>query len=189
MHTFDEAAYWTDRYDSGKRSGQQLSHEHDFLVQEVQQRAEGCSSILDVGCGSGELALKYLKGLDQPWTGWDVSPKAIETVRQRGIGTGQVVNITGPLALGTADLVVCFNVLYHIPTEAKVQQLLENIATACSKTAMILAWNGRILERGPLGKHCFFRPMRPPPGHVVVEEKPIPGSPYKTLMVTRPFGD
>jgi len=189
MHTFDEAVYWTDRYDSGKRSGQQLSHEHEFLVQEVQRQAENCSSILDVGCGSGELALKYLRGLDQPWTGWDVSPKAIEAVRQRGIGTCQVVNITEPLALGTADLVVCFNVLYHIPTEAKALQLLENIATACSKTAMILTWNEQVLERGDLAKHCFLWPHWLPPGHALVDKRDVPGSPHKTLLVTRPLGD
>ena len=186
MVAFDEAAYWTARYDAGKRSGQQLNHEHEFLAAKMATRAQGCANILDIGCGSGELALRYLKGLDQPWTGWDVSPKAVATVRCRGIGGAQVVNITEPQALGTADLVVCFNVLYHVPTEAKVRQVLENIANACNKTAMILTWNETILERGALAKHCFLWPQWLPPGHALVEEKTIPGSPHKTLLVTRP---
>jgi len=195
MTAFDEAEFWRARYARREPSGAQLGHEHAFIVREVLRRAARHASILDVGCGDGTLAHKYLKGLDQRWTGWDVSPDAIQTLRRRGLGEAVETDITQPRNVGTADLVVCFNVLYHLPTEAKVRQVLANIANACSKTAMILTWNTRVLERGPLGKqgklakHCFLWPLWTPPGHEVVEEQTIPGSPHKTLLVTRPTDD
>lgn len=182
MSDFDEAAYWSDRHASGKRSGQQLPREHEFICQEVTRVAQGHTSIIDFGCGDGALAAKYLQLLEQDWTGLDISPKAIGVVRTRGIGTAEVADFTKPLE-HDADLAVCFNVLYHLPTEEKVRQVLANMASA--RTAMIVTWNESVLGGGPLSKHCFLWPRWVPPGHVVITEKVLPGSPHKVLLITQ----
>ena len=184
MQGFDEAAYWRKRYASGGRSGARRSDEHEWLVDQVRKWAHDCDDILDMGCGSGELAEKYVGA--RGWAGWDVAHHAVQKAQAKGLAAAQVNFSDGP-AHSPADLVICFNVLYHLPTPRKVAQALSNMATNARKRCLILTWNDMVLERfGELERHCFLWPLEAPPGHRVIWEGVIPCSPWKTLLVTEP---
>lgn len=86
-----------------------------FAAEEV----EDGSSVLDIGCGSGEF-LEYLQSQHSGLTleGTDVSKVAVESTQAKGFAA-RVVDMGTEEIAGTYDYITCFEVLEHIP-EAEV---------------------------------------------------------------------
>ena len=180
---FNEATYWRGRHRAGQPSGALLQAEHSFLCEQIQARSKPGDRVLDFGCGDGILASKYLlPGMD--WAGLDISPDAVRRSQRRGL-VARELDIAQPLPLGMADLadlVLCLNVLYHMPTRLKADQLLANLVIASRSLIMLVAW-----EREPaqLAPHCFYWPLSPLEGAREVERLALPGPGGKVLQVLR----
>jgi SAM-dependent methyltransferase len=89
------------------------------------------ATVLDVGCGRGFLvaALRHL-GIEA--TGIDLSAYAVGTAHPDAADHVRVADVTADLLPGPADLVVCFDVLEHLPAET-VPTVLTKLAGAASE--------------------------------------------------------
>jgi methionine biosynthesis protein MetW len=93
------------------------------------------SSVLDVGCGSGEF-LTYLASLEKPdmqLAGVDFSPRAVEMTREVGFDAECVDLVEGSIS-GTYDYVTCFEVLEHI---AEAEVALQTLRGAFRKQLLV----------------------------------------------------
>lgn len=205
--SYQEESYWENRYRKGGNSGPGLLSEREFLVERVKGAAQkhDVKSVLDIGIGTGELARMILDVLPRSmflpqlvgdwsrspdYTGVDISGSAIERA-------GDVIRCIECDAVESAfspkrDMVLCFNVHYHIATDARATALVKNVLESALRVVLFLTWNERILEREPLGAHCFYRPFELPDGSpfVISNSEPLPDSPHKTLYtLTRKSDD
>ena len=191
--TYQEATYWENRYRSGGNSGLGLSSEREFLVKRVKEAADEHSvqSILDVGVGTGELARMFLpliQNRNWPWhyTGIDISKTAISRILESNHYPHSVTCMVADIvekSFSPRDMVVCFNVHYHMATDERATKLIKNVLDSAVKVVLFLTWNERILEREPLGAHCFYRPFALPDDSnwTVSHTETLPDSPHKTL--------
>lgn len=202
--SYNEAEYWEERYRRGGSSGPGLSSERELLAQRVNEAAERYSahSILDVGVGTGELARMFLTPFilnrNTPWhyTGIDISKSAIERIlennhlpHQAALSVMVADIVEKPFF--PRDMVLCFNVHYHIATDERAAKLIKNVLESALKVVLFLTWNERVLERKPFGAHCFYRPFELPngSGFTILDSQPLPDSPHKTLYtLTRKNG-
>jgi SAM-dependent methyltransferase len=72
-------------------------------------------TVLEVGCGPGELSVRVQEELGVAVTAIDLSPRMVELARAAGVDArvGDVQEL--PLADGTFDCVVAAWVLFHVP--------------------------------------------------------------------------
>jgi SAM-dependent methyltransferase len=79
------------------------------------QYFEGASSVLDIGCGRGEL-LDLLKGRGITARGLDVNPEMVEACRARGLDatTGDALTHVASLADGSLGGIVAIQVIEHL---------------------------------------------------------------------------
>ena len=84
------------------------------------------ASIIDVGCGNGQLLLELRKLGFFNLTALDPSPKCIEDIRQQGINgvVGSVFDITSSIRY---DAIVLSGVLEHICDVARIMQTLKSL--------------------------------------------------------------
>ncbi|HET9787997.1 MAG TPA: class I SAM-dependent methyltransferase, partial [Pyrinomonadaceae bacterium] len=82
------------------------------------------SSVLDLGCGAGMLALLKRKGVTL--TGVDLSPACAEAARRNGYDSTLSAELTNlPLADASFDYVVSLDVIGHVGFEEKDAVLTE----------------------------------------------------------------
>jgi trans-aconitate methyltransferase len=89
-------------------------------------RQSGARNVLEIGCGSGQLAGYLTENLDlSSFTGVDFSPKAIEAATQ--IAPKATFVVADALAPATyereTDLIICTEVLEHIEEDLRVIDL------------------------------------------------------------------
>jgi SAM-dependent methyltransferase len=91
--------------------------------------------ILDVGCGLGELGLRFAKELGAEVKAIDVSPRMVELSRARGVDAqlGDVEHL--PFPNDTFDCVFAGWVLYHVP----------DLPQAIRECARVLAADGTLV--------------------------------------------
>lgn len=123
-------------------------------------RAVCPASVLEVGCGWGELAARITRETGADVTAIDLSPRMVELARERGVDArvGDVQEL--PFEGGSFDAVVAAWMLYHVPdldgAIAEVARVLRpgGIAVAVTNGARDLAelWAlvGRDLAERPL---------------------------------------
>ena len=85
------------------------------------------TSIIDVGCGNGQLLLELRKLGFSNLTALDPSPKCIEDIQQQGINgiAGSIFDITSSIRY---DAIVLSGVLEHICDVAKIIQTIKSLA-------------------------------------------------------------
>lgn len=105
----------------------------------IGERADPHQEILEVGCGTGWLA-ERLRELG-PVTGIDLSPRAIEIAKQRGIDVEFVADdfLTHDFAPASFDIVVCVETLFYVydqdSTVRRIAELLGPGGWHCSRAS------------------------------------------------------
>ncbi len=93
------------------------------------------SSILEVGCGEGELALRMLTELDATLVAVDQSERMVEITGSRGVDA-RVADVQQlPFADSSFDVVVAAWMLYHVP----------DLALGIAELARVLRPGGRLV--------------------------------------------
>ncbi len=194
---YTEAGYWEDNYLSGKGSGSgSEGKEARWKVRQVVAAAKqfGVASILDLGCGDGRIATAVGKALPElaSFQGLDISPTAVRLNQTKALPNQTFkVKDFGRKISAKADLVICFDVLFHQSTQRRHDMVIANVCRSFKKVALVVAWNDKIVEKyqGAFAKHTFYRPFTVPP-EIQVTEVPCPMEPAKTLyLLSRPGGD
>jgi hypothetical protein len=206
---FDSAGYWSSRYARGGTSGAGSSGaEAAWKIAHVLRvvKKYGLRSVLDIGIGDGHIALTVAESLFgggqiDTYRGVDVAPEAVECVQAellRRAGKGSALTSSAVrfrmgdasvgYPMGSAAAVLCFDVLFHLPSRRAHDEVLRSIARSTQKVAIVTALVGEDDGRR-LASHCFFRPFVPPEGLRVVEEHKVPGTQRKMLFVLEATGE
>jgi SAM-dependent methyltransferase len=134
---------WESKWDDMKKYGPFSNHLRRIIKNII--RPLDFKSVLDVGCGQGS----FLKELQSEFPnikpyGIDISSAAIELARKRVPG-GQfcVADVTGPFLDEKCDLVVCSEVLEHIPDDLTA---LRNLQKITGKYLLVSTPQGRMRE-------------------------------------------
>lgn len=87
-------------------------------------RIDNGATVVEIGCGSGQLAEMLEERRRVAYTGFDFSNQAIAIAKSKGIaGSVEVADArTTPLLLRPADFVICTEVLEHIQDDLTVLQ-------------------------------------------------------------------
>ncbi|CAA7621548.1 2-polyprenyl-3-methyl-5-hydroxy-6-metoxy-1, 4-benzoquinol methylase [Candidatus Terasakiella magnetica] len=112
--------------------------------------------VIDVGCGDGAL-VRLMARFGAQVLGVECSPRQLAKARSgKVIGSEEIVEGVGqslPAPDASADVVVFFNSLHHIPIEYQ--------ARALSEAARVLKTGGTVYISEPLPYGAFFEAVRP----------------------------
>jgi ubiquinone/menaquinone biosynthesis C-methylase UbiE len=143
MPTADYNRGWEFKWDDMKRYGPFSRHLRRIIKKMI--RPLDFKSVLDVGCGQGS----FLKELETEFPnirahGIDISLTAIELARKRmPNGKFYVVDITERFLDDSCDLVVCSEVLEHIPDDLLA---LQNLKKMTGKYLLVSTPQGKMRE-------------------------------------------
>lgn len=146
MEMLSTAAYndaWRFKWDDMKKFGPFSRHLRRIIKDMI--RPLDFESVLDVGCGQGAF-LEELKSEfpDVNPCGIDISSSAVELARTRVPGGRfNVVDITHNVLDEKCDLVVCSEVLEHIPDDVSA---LQNLRKMTAKYLLVSTPQGRMRE-------------------------------------------
>ena len=137
---FYDAAWsdWDDMLEYGP------TNRHIYRLKQCVLSGLPFASVLDVGCGSGLVLRDLLQQRPNiEVAGVDVSPRAVEMSRRRlPSGTFAVLDVTAEHLTQQFDLVICTEVLEHIPDDLAA---LRNIRAMCRHWCMVTS------VQGPMG--------------------------------------
>jgi SAM-dependent methyltransferase len=124
--TFDNLwqTYWLDV----QRLGPLTYSRYRLLLAEVPSALPPRPRVLDIGCGSGAfLRLLLTKAPDALLNGVEISTEAWraapEELRPR-IRNGEIIEVSSQFEPGSFDLIVCSEVLEHVPDPAAVLRVI-----------------------------------------------------------------
>ena len=190
MPKYSERSFWDRRYREGGNSGAgSRGQEAIWKAEKVVRiaRRDRIHSILDFGSGDGHVARAVVRGLpgSVSYRGVDISPTTVLAASKGAPGnmTFEVADITEQFE-GSADMVLCLDVLFHLSTAEKHRAAIDVICRSFRSVAIVAAWNESILQEygGKFADHTFFRPFEVPDG-IEVFARVIPSCPSKTLYV------
>jgi SAM-dependent methyltransferase len=101
------------------------------------------SSMLEVGCGPGELAARLSNEVTPNVVALDISPRMVELTRERGVEAREGDVCALPFGDGAFDCVTANWVLYHAP----------DIDLALSELARVLRPGGRLVAATNSTRH------------------------------------
>lgn len=189
---YDEKHYWDTRYRAGGNSGSGSRGEEGawkarFVVEEAQ--ATRPQTLLDLGSGDGVVGAQIMRALPEArYLGVDISPAAVALASSREAPRMQFLEGDLVSSRHGADLVLCLDVLFHLPTELRQREALSTVGRSFKTSAVVAAWNSKVLSLGKLAPHCFFCPFEPPAGTVIHRQEDLPMNPVKTMYVLRRVG-
>jgi len=154
-----DARYWNDRYSHGGNSGEGSYNDLEKKVRlDAIARFSEAKTVLDVGCGDISHIADILRLLPKAqYTGIDISSEIVMRNREKKIERCRF----GHAQCWTdyaADLVICFDVLYHIIDQAEYDRMLENLDRA--NGLLIIAYNESAINE-PSAKHVIKRRLAP----------------------------
>jgi len=112
------------------------------------------ASLLDLGCGNGHLAAHlHEHGHRGRFVGIDTSPALIEFARQQDLPNAVFfqadlagANWTDPLEQGQFNVVVCFAVLHHIPSDPLRIRFLQRVRNLLLPDGILIHSNWQFLN-------------------------------------------
>jgi len=161
----------------------------DWLQVERDAIKHALGRVLDIGCGAGRIAL-YLQEAGHDVLGIDISPKAIEVCRLRGLEKTQIFSITQVSSrLGQFDTVVMMGNNFGLFANPKrMKWLLNRFYGMTSLEARIITSSNDIYKTNDhLTYHQFNRDRSRMPGQIRIriryKKKKTPWFDY--LMVSK----
>lgn len=139
---FNNRVFWDDRYrksptlGSGQGSRGLVASYKRGLIEHLVAACHP-TTILDVGCGDMVVSEIFP---EQGYTGIDVSAVAIEENSAKFPGRKFLCGDLEDLELEKSDLLVCFDLLIHIPEQAKYRRLVEKCVEVTISTGVIAAY-------------------------------------------------
>ncbi len=120
-------------------------------------RAVGARSVLELGCGTGQLA-RHLADQDFDVTAIDLSPANVEATRSRGVNAELADFASLPFPDGSLDAGFAMNSLLHVPP-GEFPGVLTEISRVLRSGAILLVvvWGGNTHE-GPIGDEWLDPP-------------------------------
>lgn len=155
--------YWEKRYRQGGTSG--VASRGDEVAMKVGAAAAfakqiGAKRVLDFGCGDGIFGKMLLEHFPCDYEGLDFSPSAVQLAsehfptREGGV----------EFLLGTEerwDLVLCFDVLFHVVTKAEHDAMVDGLFRVATRGVQILTW-GPVMNGVEVAPHNCYWPVTLP---------------------------
>lgn len=138
---FRSGDYWDQRYRDGGNSGAgSYGRLAQFKAEILNEFVAGnaVQTIVEHGCGDGaqlELA-RYPK-----YIGLDVSPTAVETCRKRFEGDASKQFHMSGVDVGTHDLALSLDVIYHLVEDAVYHQYMQKLLDSSHQYVAVYASN------------------------------------------------
>jgi len=133
--------YWEDRYRKGGTSGEgSIGEYRKWKWEIIDKYAKSINDVIDVGCGD----LSFWEGRNFPnhYTGIDISQTIIERNRKaRPNLTFLCSSAEDYLNIGTARIVFCLDVLFHIMEDSVYEKVLSNLTRYSSDWIFIFTWS------------------------------------------------
>lgn len=171
MTNFDAQAFWDARYGRGETSGRgSYGDEASLKIGLIREAADaaGVTSITDIGPGDGNIAFQLLAwfpgvtyhGVDLARTVVDRNNENARRLELQGVSF-HVGNAADPATpIPDADMVVCLDVLHHVPTREAHDAIVRRALLAARKVAVFAAWGPQAKEsREATAPHCFYHPF------------------------------
>jgi len=146
---------WDNHYKYGGKSSDSDYHaarewKQSILLKYYRQNID---TIIDVGCGDLQL-WEGLTPASGKYTGIDISPTIIDAHKKMYPDRNFICANSGTPLNISADIVTCFDVLWHIVDENTYVNTLKNIQYYAKKYALIYTWYRNPL-RFPFGLYAM----------------------------------
>lgn len=120
-------SYLSIKYEGGTHPKHRLLQYHKFFLENIKEN----DSVLDIGCGNGELAFDISKKANRVLA-VDIDPKKISVAQKKYIGqniTYKIADATKDLGTEKFDVVILSNVLEHIENRIEFLNSIMPLAT------------------------------------------------------------
>jgi len=168
-----EENYWSERYSGGRSSGcgsEGIEAEWKREVIRFLIETHGVRSILDIGCGDGQLMFPILAERDDlDYMGVDIAQPIIEQHTSQPPPTKssarfKCMDACEGLKLGQSfDMVIMMDVLFHVRNDFRHHQIMEAFYTSFNRVGLISYWNEK-MKGADQANHCFHREIYVPDG-------------------------
>ena len=140
--------YWDKRYRSRNgdtiTTGSGLGSSGDAItkrIKQIEKHVDGVDSILDVGCGDMNVGLAIIDLFpNAKYLGLDSSKYLIDKLKEQ-LSDIEFEYIKTSKFKHTSELVLCFDVLYHIVDDDEYELMLESLKNSWSKYLIIITDN------------------------------------------------
>ena len=180
--------YWDRRYRRGGTSGAgSVGESRNWKWVLIERYAGKVDEVVDVGCGD----LSFWEGRDcEKYTGIEISEYIVEKNRaQRPSWNFVLASADKPLDLH-AKVVICMDLLFHIPDDRTFSRTLLNLASYSNEWLFIHTWAVNPMKHGRSDFYQKFREFRPEElkGFHPLAAETNPFSPSSKMFVLRRNG-
>lgn len=159
---FDNRVFWNFRYNDFSDRGSGVGSRGEPLhYKRALLRAEGiedANSVLDIGCGDLEVIRAFNI---ENYSGLDISREALVTARRVAQPHWNLALLSNSVSasVAPAELVLCFEVLIHQPTEVEYRQLIALLAEKTLKTLLVSGYDSGNAEIISNHMTYFYEPL------------------------------
>jgi hypothetical protein len=140
---------WNEHYKTGGQSGDPEEYiksrcwKHDVIERYCNLSTD---TIIDIGCGDLQF---WNHKLPNNYLGVDISPVIIKRNSEMHSQAKFIVSSASDKLNISADVVICFDMLWHIIDDIDYIKILQNIKSYSNKYIIIYTWNKNVFDKGP----------------------------------------